>query len=101
VGVVRVYALQEGVWFGGRLGVSAAYRAHGRVGGGLIATAVGTAKGLGCRRFLATVLASNAVYFERHHFVGIEAMIVCDRPHVLMQADLTQFAAIGGEERAA
>jgi putative N-acetyltransferase (TIGR04045 family) len=103
VGVVRIYAAPDrgGVWYGGRLGVSAAYRAHGTVGSGLIACAVGTAKGLGCRRFLATVLASNAAYFERHHFVAIMNTSVCDRPHVLMQAELSAFAAIGGEERAA
>lgn len=101
VGVVRVYQLEEDVWYGGRLGVSAAYRAHGRVGAGLIATAVGTAKGLGCRRFLATILESNVAYFERNHFVAIAPTSVCGRPHVLMQAELAAFAALGGEERAA
>jgi putative N-acetyltransferase (TIGR04045 family) len=103
VGVVRVYALPEpgAVWYGGRLGVSPAYRAHGRVGAGLIATAVGTAKGLGCRRFLATVLQTNTAYFERQHFSIISHTSVCDRPHALMQADLDAFAALDCQEQAA
>lgn len=103
VGVVRIYALPggDGVWYGGRLGVSPVYRAHGRIGAGLIATAVGTAKGLGCTRFLATVLQTNAAYFERQHFASIALAVVCDRPHVLMQAELPMFAALPGKERAA
>jgi putative N-acetyltransferase (TIGR04045 family) len=98
-----VYELPEpgAVWYGGRLGVSAAYRAHARVGAGLIATAVGTAKALGCRRFLATVLQTNVSYFERQHFTSVSHTIVCDRPHRLMQVDLDAFAAIGCRERAA
>lgn len=93
VGAVRIYELQSepGVWYGGRLGVARAYRAHGRVGGGLIALAVGTARAHGCARFLANVLAENRLYFERHHFAPLEERELHGRPHVLMQADLERF----------
>jgi hypothetical protein len=69
----------------------------------LIATAVGSAKGLGCRQFRATVLLANGPYFERHHFRTLDRVEVCGRPHLLMQADLRCFAAIPSrsERRAA
>jgi putative N-acetyltransferase (TIGR04045 family) len=94
VGIVRIFEAQPGRWYGGRLGVARRYRAHRHVGGGLIQTAVGTAKGLGCREFLATVLASNGAYFERHDFHTLDRIEVCGRPHLLMQADLHAFAAL-------
>jgi putative N-acetyltransferase (TIGR04045 family) len=94
VGVVRIYESEPGLWYGGRLGVSAAYRCRPRVGAGLIRTAVGTARGLGCRQFLATVLAPNASYFARQHFTPLERISVCGRSHVLMRAELEAFAII-------
>lgn len=93
VGVVRIYQDGDHTWFGGRLGVSRAYRRVGAVGSALITEAVATAHGWGCRRFLATVQAGNARYFERHHFRRLEALELLGRPHVLMQADLDRYPA--------
>jgi putative N-acetyltransferase (TIGR04045 family) len=93
VGVVRIYQEGEGTWYGGRLGVSAAYRRVGAVGSALITEAVSTAHGWGCRRFLATVQAANARYFEHHHFRRLQAIELLGRPHVLMQADLERYPA--------
>jgi len=99
VGAVRIYetADEPGVWYGGRLGVASAYRAHGKVGGGLIALAVGTARAHGCTRFLANVLAPNRGYFERHHFSARRELELCGQPHVLMQAELAHFPVVTRE----
>jgi putative N-acetyltransferase (TIGR04045 family) len=91
VGVVRIYETSGGTWFGGRLGVSRGYRRLGAVGAALIDTAVSTAHGSGCTRFLATVQADNVRYFERFHFRALEPVSVCGRPHQLMQAELGFF----------
>lgn len=93
VGVVRIYPEADGTWYGGRLGVSRAYRRVGAVGSALITEAVSTAHGWGCRRFLATVQEANARYFEHHHFRRLEAIEVLGRPHYLMQADLEHYPA--------
>lgn len=92
VGVVRVYAAESGVWFGGRLGVAAGYRVRTRVGAGLIACAVASAAARGCKTFLAQVLAENVPYFARQHFRALSELSVCGRRHVLMQAELEAFA---------
>lgn len=94
IGVVRVYQAGTGEWYGGRLGVHRLYRRHGVVGKRLIQKAVGTAIGLGCHRFLATVQAANVRYFERHHFAVIGKRRVCGRPHALMQAELPWFKPV-------
>ncbi|HWZ88231.1 MAG TPA: MSMEG_0567/Sll0786 family nitrogen starvation N-acetyltransferase [Polyangiaceae bacterium] len=95
VGVVRIYraAEQADTWFGGRLGVSRAYRRVGAVGTALITEAVSTAHHLGCRCFLATVQEANARYFEHHHFRKLEAIELLGRPHFLMEADLGRYPA--------
>jgi putative N-acetyltransferase (TIGR04045 family) len=93
VGVVRIYQEGEGTWYGGRLGVSRAYRRVGAVGSALITEAVSTAHARGCRRFLATVQEANARYFEHHHFQRLQAMELLGRPHFLMQADLERYPA--------
>ena len=93
VGVVRVYAADGGVWFGGRLGVAADYRVRTRVGAGLIACAVASAAAHGCQTFLAQVLAENVPYFARLHFRPLSELSLCGRRHVLMQADLDAFPA--------
>jgi len=92
VGVVRIYPEGNDTWFGGRLGVAAAYRRVGAVGTALITEAVATAHAWGCKRFLATVQAANARYFERHHFRCLETLELLSRPHFLMQADLTRYS---------
>jgi putative N-acetyltransferase (TIGR04045 family) len=93
VGVVRIYPEGEGTWYGGRLGVSRAYRRVGAVGTALITEAVSTAHGWGCMRFLATVQEANVRYFEHHHFRRLQAVELLGRPHFLMQADLERYPA--------
>jgi putative N-acetyltransferase (TIGR04045 family) len=89
VGVVRIYRQEPGTWYGGRLGVRKEYRRFGAIGTALIATAVSTAHGSGCQRFLATVQLANVRYFERHHFRALREVVVRGLPHQLMQADLS------------
>lgn len=91
VGVVRIYQEGRDTWFGGRLGVARAYRRVGAVGTALITEAVSTAHAWGCKRFLATVQAANARYFEHHHFCRLEALELLGRQHFLMQADLERY----------
>jgi putative N-acetyltransferase (TIGR04045 family) len=93
VGVVRVYPVEGGTWYGGRLGVSRDYRVRPQVGSGLIGAAVRTAAAHGCKRFLAHVLAQNGSYFARHHFRALGELELWGRPHVLMQADMAAFGA--------
>ncbi|MGF1569880.1 MAG: MSMEG_0567/Sll0786 family nitrogen starvation N-acetyltransferase [Nodosilinea sp.] len=88
VGVVRIYEPSPRLWYGGRLGVHPHYRRVGRIGKGLIHKAVTTAHGWGCDRFLATVQQQNVRFFQRLHWDLLEEMILCDRPHGLMVADL-------------
>jgi putative N-acetyltransferase (TIGR04045 family) len=91
VGVVRIYESAPGTWFGGRLGVCPEYRRRGAIGGALIVTAVSTAHAWGCTRFFATVQAQNVRYFEHHHFRALETLVVRERPHALMAAELSAF----------
>ena len=91
VGVVRIYETTPGCWYGGRLGVSRAYRRRGAVGAALIHTAVSTAHAWDCRRFLATVQLANVRYFEHNHFRALERIELCGRPHALMEAELLAF----------
>lgn len=65
----------------------------GSVGTALIDCAVRSAHALGCHTFLATVQAQNARYFERHHFQPLRELLICNRAHWLMQADLRYFPA--------
>jgi putative N-acetyltransferase (TIGR04045 family) len=91
VGVVRIYETAPGIWYGGRLGVCERYRRRGAVGGALIHTAVSSAHAWDCRRFFATVQLQNVRYFEHHHFRALDAVNVLERPHRLMEADLSRF----------
>ena len=91
VGVVRVYPVGQGRWFGGRLGVCPVYRRHGVVGEILIKTAVGTALGAGSLGFFATVQPANVRYFRRHHFEVVGGRLVCGVMHALMEARLSEF----------
>ncbi len=88
VGVVRIYEVQPGVWYGGRLGTHQDYRKGWQIGKGLIYKAVTTANTWGCKQFLATVQLQNVRFFGRLHWQSIKEMTICDRPHHLMQADL-------------
>jgi putative N-acetyltransferase (TIGR04045 family) len=88
VGVVRIYESEPGLWYGGRLGVHPDYRRVGHIGKGLIYKAVTTANTWGCHQFLATVQLQNVRFFQRQHWHSLEELVLCDRPHHLMEADL-------------
>ena len=98
VGVVRIYETKLGLWYGGRLGTHSDYRKGWQIGKGLIYKAVTTANTWGCDRFLATVQLQNVRFFQRLHWRSQQELIVCDRPHHLMEADLT-FYPPGTEPR--
>ncbi|MGJ3244784.1 MAG: MSMEG_0567/Sll0786 family nitrogen starvation N-acetyltransferase [Elainellaceae cyanobacterium] len=91
VGVVRIYEKTPRLWYGGRLGVHLDYRRAGRIGKGLIYKAVTTANTWGCDRFLATVQPQNVRFFQRLHWNSLGEIIVCDRIHHLMEADLDHY----------
>ncbi len=88
IGVVRIYEVEPGVWYGGRLGTHVDYRKGWSVGKGLIHKAVTTANSWGCHQFLATVQLQNVRFFQRFHWQSLEELSICDRPHYLMEADL-------------
>jgi putative N-acetyltransferase (TIGR04045 family) len=91
VGVVRIYESQPGLWYGGRLGTHPDYRRGWQIGKGLIYKAVTTANTWGCQQFLATVQLQNVRFFQRLHWQSLQEITVCDRPHHLMEADLTYY----------
>ena len=98
VGVVRIYEVEPGIWYGGRLGTHPNFRRGWQIGKGLIDKAVTTANTWGCKQFLATVQLPNVRFFQRLHWESIEEITLCDRPHHLMQADLNFYPA-GAELR--
>jgi putative N-acetyltransferase (TIGR04045 family) len=91
VGIVRIYESEPGLWYGGRLGVHQDFRRVGQIGKGLIYKAVTTANTWGCHRFLATVQLQNVRFFQRLHWTSLDEMVICDRPHHLMEADLNYY----------
>lgn len=99
VGTVRIHrgvdsngqGFDDGVWWGSRLAVHAAFRHHGRIGATLIRLAVGSAVARGCRVFLAHVQSQNRVFFEKLHWQVLREEILHGRPHLLMQADLARY----------
>lgn len=95
VGTVRIHRDaekgDEGVWWGSRLAVHAGFRKHGRIGMTLIRLAVSSAHARGCRVFLAHVQAQNLALFAKLHWNALRHESLHGRPHVLMQADLTQY----------
>lgn len=91
VGVVRIYEPEPGIWYGGRLGVHSDYRRGGQAGRGLIYKAVTTAHAWGCQRFLATVQQQNVSFFRRLHWCSLEELVIRDRPHHLMEANLEHY----------
>lgn len=88
VGVVRIYEIEPGIWYGGRLGTHPDYRKGWKIGKGLIYKAVTTANTWGCKQFLATVQIQNVRFFQRLHWRSQEELMIWDRPHHLMEADL-------------
>lgn len=99
VGVVRIYEVEPKIWYGGRLGTHPNYRRGWQVGKGLIEKAVTTANTWGCRRFLATVQLQNVRFFERLHWQSLDEMLIKDRLHHLMEADLKFYPASNIEQR--
>jgi putative N-acetyltransferase (TIGR04045 family) len=93
VGVVRIYEPEAGLWYGGRLGTHPEYRRGWQIGKGLIYKAVTTANTWGCTRFLATVQLQNVRFFQRLHWESLKEMTIGDRPHHLMEADLSFYPA--------
>jgi putative N-acetyltransferase (TIGR04045 family) len=91
VGVVRIYEDVPRIWYGGRLGVHAAFRRHNQIGKGLIWKAVTTANAWGCDRFLATVQLPNVRFFQRLHWRSLESLEIRGVAHHLMEADLEYY----------
>lgn len=91
IGVVRIYEPSPGVWYGGRLGVDAAYRSVGHVGKSLVVKAVTTARAWGCCEFLAIVQARNVPFFRRLRWRAVEPVEAHSRPHMRMVADLGHY----------
>ncbi len=91
LGIVRIYELEPGLWYGGRLGVHPDYRRVGSLGKGLIYKAVTTANTWGCQQFLATVQRQNVRFFQRLHWRSLEEITLCQQPHHRMEADLTYY----------
>jgi len=91
IGVVRVYESSAGVWYGGRLGVDAAYRRIGNIGRLLIVKAVTTANAWGCREFLAVVQPQNVPLFRRLHWRVVQPVEAHGMPHSMMVADLAHY----------
>lgn len=98
VGVVRIYEVEPGIWYGGRLGTHRDYRKGWQIGKGLIHLAVTTANTWGCKQFLATVQLPNVRFFQRLHWQSLKEITICARPHHLMEADLN-FYPPGTEAR--
>jgi putative N-acetyltransferase (TIGR04045 family) len=92
VGTVRIYQDSDRIWYGGRLAVAHEYRRFSGIGERLTRAAVGTARALGSLRFLATVQAANVGFFERQDFRVLSAIQLHDRPHALMEAQLSSFS---------
>lgn len=93
VGVVRIYEVEPGIWYGGRLGTHPNHRKGWQIGKGLIHKAVTTANTWGCDQFLATVQLQNVRFFQRLHWRSLEEITIRDRPHHLMEADLNFYPA--------
>lgn len=97
VGVVRIYEVEPGIWYGGRLGTHPNYRRGWQIGKGLIYKAVTTANTWGCKQFLATVQVQNVRFFQRLHWQPLKEIVICVseaappelRQHHLMKADLS------------
>jgi putative N-acetyltransferase (TIGR04045 family) len=91
VGTVRIHAAEDGIWWGSRLAVHAAFRSHGRIGATLIRLAVSSAHARGCRVFLAHVQSQNVALFEKLRWTALKEETLHGRPHHLMQADLAAY----------
>ena len=98
VGTVRICETEPGIWWGSRLAVHRDYRRSTWLGSELIEHAVRTAHARGAQRVFAQVQVQNAKLFERLHWNALDAVIVQDRPHVLMEADLAHYPPRGQDD---
>jgi putative N-acetyltransferase (TIGR04045 family) len=98
VGTVRIHEAEPGIWWGSRLAVAAEYRRISALGTSLIRLAVCSAHARGCRRFLAHVQSQNAPMFRRLNWHTIEEIVLHDRPHHFMRADLNHYPPIADAE---
>nr|WP_315401119.1 MSMEG_0567/Sll0786 family nitrogen starvation N-acetyltransferase [uncultured Duganella sp.] len=94
IGTVRIHQQGENIWWGSRLAVARAARRQAAVGSGLIRLAVGTARALGCRTFLAHVQQQNVALFEQLHWQSLSELTLHGRPHSLMRAELLFYPRI-------
>lgn len=91
VGVVRIHAAVDGLWWGSRLAVHPAFRQYSHLGASLIKLAVSIAHARGAQIFLAFVQSQNRVFFEKLHWRALREEQRFGRPHCLMQAELMQY----------
>lgn len=91
IGTVRIHQPEPGLWWGSRLAVRRDWRRNSQVGTSLIRLAVSSAHALGCREFLAHVQAQNVTLFQRLHWTVRDEMIIHERMHALMCADLGEY----------
>jgi|TARA_B110000902_G_C14284181_1_gene578080 putative N-acetyltransferase (TIGR04045 family) len=91
VGTVRIHQPEEGIWWGSRLAVQHEFRKQVGLGANLILLAVSSAYALGCVQFLAQVQKKNEAFFQRLNWQSQFDLDVRNHPHVMMQADLSEF----------
>ena len=91
VGTVRIHQYSDGVWWGSRLAVDQAFRHRTGIGAALIRLAVCSANALGCNQFLAQVQKQNEPLFNRLNWRSHYDLQVRHRPHVMMEAELSQY----------
>ncbi|MEE2729825.1 MAG: MSMEG_0567/Sll0786 family nitrogen starvation N-acetyltransferase [Pseudomonadota bacterium] len=94
VGTVRIHPAEPMVWWGSRLAVDTGTRGRSGIGAALIRLAVGSARGLGCQRFLAQVQKQNEVLFQRLNWNSQYELPVRNRPHVMMEAELSRYPIV-------
>jgi putative N-acetyltransferase (TIGR04045 family) len=91
VGTVRIHAHDADVWWGSRLAVDPEFRYQSGIGVALIKLAVGSARGLNCREFYAQVQQQNEALFRKLNWRSHYSLMVRERPHVMMEAQLSRF----------
>jgi putative N-acetyltransferase (TIGR04045 family) len=91
VGTVRIHEAEPNIWWGSRLAVEDAFRRDIGLGSELIRLAVSSAHALGCTLFLAQVQKQNEVLFQRLNWQSRYDIIVRNKLHVMMAADLEAY----------
>ena len=94
VGTVRIHHEGDNVWWGSRLAVDSDFRGQVGLGSALIKLAVSSANGVGCQKFLAQVQKQNERLFQRLRWQSCYELMIRNRLHVMMEAQLSQFPPI-------